>query len=127
MKRLTTYTEWLFATARTKFLLALGLFVLPVSIMAQEDDDDEETVYEISPFIVEEGSESGYIATQTLAGTRLRSSLQDVGASVQVITTEFLDDIAATESNDLLLFTTSTETTGLGGNFSGGDARQGSQ
>lgn len=120
---MTRYTQWLYAAARSSFILALGFIILPVNIFAQEDDDDEkEDIYEISPFVIQEGEESGYIATQTLAGTRLRSSLQDIGASVQVITTEFLDDIAATDSNDLLLFTTSTETAGLGGNFSGGNA-----
>lgn len=94
----------------------------PFILVAQEDEDEEDEIFEISPFVIQEGDESGYIASSTLAGTRLRSSLQDIGASVQVITTEFLDDIGATDSNDLLLFTTSTETTGLGGNFSGGNA-----
>ncbi len=125
MKLTTTQLNWLLAYFRAEFLLVFGLLLLPLSIQAQEDDEEEgEDIFEISPFVVEEGSETGYIATQTLAGTRLRSSLQDIGASVQVITTEFLDDIGATESNDLLLFTTSTETAGLGGNFSGGEARQ---
>ncbi|MCB1124291.1 MAG: hypothetical protein KJT03_22255, partial [Verrucomicrobiae bacterium] len=99
-------------------LLSASLFPFP-GAMAQEAADDD--VFEISPFVITEEEDNGYIATQTLAGTRLRSSLQDIGASVQVITTEFLSDIGATESNDLLLFTTSTETYGLGGNFSGGE------
>ncbi|MCB1121973.1 MAG: TonB-dependent receptor plug domain-containing protein, partial [Verrucomicrobiae bacterium] len=101
------------------------MILAPVGLLGQEDDEkEEEDVYEISPFVVQEEQNTGYIATSTLAGTRLRSSLQDIGASVQVITTEFLDDIGATESTDLLLFTTATETAGLGGNFSGGEARQ---
>ncbi|MCB1123742.1 MAG: hypothetical protein KJT03_19465, partial [Verrucomicrobiae bacterium] len=107
------YPTWL------ALISVLGPFT---EVSAQEAANDE--VYEISPFVITEEEDTGYIATQTLAGTRLRSSLQDIGASVQVITTEFLSDIGATESNDLLLFTTATETFGLGGNFSGGDSRQ---
>lgn len=113
--------NWLLKPSDLILLLSLSLLVIPLN--AQEDEEDnEDDVYEISPFVVQDEGDTGYIATSTLAGTRLRSSLQDIGASVQVITTEFLDDIGATESNDLLLFTTSTETTGLGGNFSGGNA-----
>ena len=102
--------------------MAWGLLSLPIFIFAQEEEEDD--IYEISPFVVLDEEDSGYIATQTLAGTRLRSNLSDIGASVQVLTSEFLDDIAATESTDLLLFTTSTEVAGLGGNFSGGNAQQ---
>ncbi len=103
-------------------LMVFGGWSLPIFTFAQEDEEDD--IYEISPFVVLDEEDSGYIATQTLAGTRLRSNLSDIGASVQVLTSEFLDDIAATESTDLLLFTTSTEIAGLGGNFSGGAARQ---
>ena len=78
-----------------RLLPSLGLILVPPSILAQEDDDEavSEEIYEITPFVVQEGSETGYVATQTLAGTRLRSSLQDIGASVQVLTTEFLDGL----------------------------------
>ena len=124
MKPTNAYKDWLLALFRHGYLAVFSLFILPLGLLAQEDDDEDDQIYEISPFTITEEEESGYIATQTLAGTRLRSKLTDIGASVQVITTEFLDDIGATESNDLLLFTTSTETTGLGGNFSGGDSRQ---
>ena len=103
-------------------LMVWGCLSLPIFTFAQEEEEDD--IYEISPFVVLDEEDSGYIATQTLAGTRLRSNLADIGASVQVLTSEFLDDIGATESTDLLLFTTSTEIAGLGGNYSGGDSRQ---
>ena len=106
--------------------MAFGICGLPIFSYAQEEQEEaaEDEIYEISPFVVLDEEDEGYIATQTLAGTRLRSNLADIGASVQVLTSEFLDDIAATESTDLLLFTTSTEIAGLGGNFSGGNAQQ---
>ena len=79
---MTSYSKRLLPTVRSRCLTALALLILPIGAFAQEDDEDED-IYEISPFVIQEGEESGYIATSTLAGTRLRSSLQDIGASVQ--------------------------------------------
>ncbi|MDA1069761.1 MAG: TonB-dependent receptor plug domain-containing protein, partial [Verrucomicrobia bacterium] len=44
-----------------------------------------------------------------------------MGSSIQVVTQEFMNDIAATNINDLLQYTTSTETAGISGNFTGAD------
>ncbi|MEX0321304.1 MAG: hypothetical protein AB3N63_04055 [Puniceicoccaceae bacterium] len=93
-----------------------GLLLSPIAY-AQDEEDEE--VIELSPFVVETQSDEGYMATQTLAGTRLRTSLEDVGASIQILTEDFLDDIGAVDAEDYLLFTTNTETFGLGGNFTG--------
>ncbi len=81
---------------------------------------DESVV--LSPFEVLGERDTGYAATDTLAGTRLRTPLRDVAASISVITKDLLDDLAATSMADLLVYTTSTEVTGIGGNFSGSSA-----
>ena len=78
-----------------------------------------EEVINLSPFLVETGNDTGYLATSTLAGTRLNTSLKDVGAAVSVYTEEFLADIAVTNIEDILTYTTSTEGGGINGNFSG--------
>jgi outer membrane receptor protein involved in Fe transport len=78
----------------------------------------EETV-EISPFIVSGERDTGYSATDSLAGTRLRTSLKDIAASISVVTKDFLDDVGATGMAELLVYTTGTEVVGVGGNFSG--------
>jgi hypothetical protein len=77
-----------------------------------------ETV-ELSPFIVATTVERGYLATNTLAGTRLNTELKDVGAAVSVYTPEFLEDIAATTLENILTYTTATEGGGISGNFAG--------
>ena len=46
----------------------------------------EENIYELSPFSVEAESNAGYMASQTLAGTRLNTSLEDVGSAIRVAT-----------------------------------------
>ena len=51
-----------------------------------------ETV-QLSPFEVAAEKDDGYKATSTLAGTRLRTELRDVAASISVITKDFMQDI----------------------------------
>ena len=78
----------------------------------------------LSPFTVQSDRDTGYQATSTLAGTRLNTPIADLGASISVYTKEFLDDIGATNANELLIYATGMEAGGPGGNFSnaaGGD------
>ena len=75
----------------------------------------------LTPFVVEESEDRGYAATSTLAGTRLRTDLRDVGAAISVVTAQFLADTASTNVRDLLVYTTNTEAGGFEGNFSGVD------
>ncbi len=76
-------------------------------------------VLKLSPFVVESTQDVGYLATSTLAGTRLNTSLKDVGAAVSVYTEEFLADIGVQNIEDILAYTASTEGGGMNGNFSG--------
>jgi outer membrane receptor protein involved in Fe transport len=74
----------------------------------------------LSPFEVEATEATGYQARSTLAGTRIRTSLEDVAASIQVVTKEFLQDTNSARIDELLVYTTGTEVAGPGGNFSSG-------
>ncbi len=86
---------------------------------AQTEDEGENEVFVLSPFVVDASDDNGYYATNTLAGTRLRTNLRDVGAAVSVVTADFMDDLGLTDLESLLLYTTSTEVAGLGGSFTG--------
>ncbi len=88
-------------------------------ILAQ--DDEEEEVFELSPFTVDASGDEGYRATTTLAGTRLNTQLRDVGAAISVMTSEFFEDTGATDSQTLLSYALNTETSGAQGNFVGGN------
>jgi len=72
----------------------------------------EEEVVRLNPFEVSASHDVGYQATETLAGTRIRTNLADVSASISVITKEFLDDIGANNSGSLLNYTTNTQVAG---------------
>ena len=79
---------------------------------------DERTV-ELSPFVVNSARDTGYHATSTLAGTRLNAPLKDLGAAISIYPREFLEDIGATNSGELLQYATAMEAAGPGGNFAG--------
>lgn len=78
----------------------------------------------MSPFEVRASSDTGYQASETLAGNRLNTNLRDLGNAVSVINSQFLQDIGATNAEDLLTYTTSSEVSSIRGNFAGfGDGR----
>ena len=56
----------------------------------------------LSPFEVRTDKDTGYTATNTLAGSRLNTSLRDTPASISVFTKEFLDDIGAINVTEAL-------------------------
>lgn len=98
-------------------LCGAALLVAPLAI-AQDDEEDDE-IFELSPFTVEGSEDQGYRATSTMAGSRIRTDLKDVGSAISVITEEFLRDTGAVDNASLLQYTTSTEVGGIGGNFAG--------
>ncbi|PTY04801.1 hypothetical protein DB347_19040 [Opitutaceae bacterium EW11] len=77
----------------------------------------EETI-ELSPFIVNatEGQDS-YAVKETLAGSRVRTDVKDLGSAITVVTGKLLRDISANNAESLLQYTTNTEVGGLYGNF----------
>lgn len=74
---------------------------------------------ELSPFVVEASEDEGYSAKESLASTRVRTELKDVGSAISVITQKFLKDTNSKNSADLLVYTTGTEVAAQGGNFVG--------
>lgn len=112
--------HYLKAFASTLFLYAVTI------VCAQADDSkgDETTV--LSPFVVSTETDRGYAATQTLAGTRLRTDLRDTPVSLTVLTEDLLNDIAATGLDSLVDFVPNTSTFALGnGDDSGNSSKVG--
>lgn len=108
--------------------LLLGLFSMPAHAQPapattpaplEDKEDKQDTVVELSPFVVTSSEAVGYQATSTLAGTRLNTDIKDIGAAVSVYTQEFLEDIGVNKLQDILTYTASTEAAGPSGNFSG--------
>ena len=66
-----------------------------------------EGIIKLSPFILSDKSVSGYAATETLSGTRLRTDLRDVSASLSILTPEFIQDLGITSFEQALTYTPS--------------------
>ncbi|MDA1067233.1 MAG: hypothetical protein O3C43_12095 [Verrucomicrobia bacterium] len=79
-------------------LVPIG-FLASAAVFAQEDDAD---IFELSPFTIQ--PEEGWVATETLAGTRLRTNFKDVAAQVEVFTMEFMQDYAINSLEESLIY-----------------------
>ena len=87
-----------------------------VQLHAQSEREDED-VFDLSTFVISEEETIGYQATTTLAGSRLKTNLRDVGAAVSVVTKEIFDDTGATDASTILSYMANTEVSGPNGNF----------
>ncbi len=91
------------ATAFLAPALAAAQAVSPKPATAGED------AVVLSPFVVDSSSDRGYQATSTLAGSRLKTDLKDIAASVTVLTEEFMNDLAANDVATALAFVSGAE------------------
>lgn len=99
-------------------LTSLNAQVAPAASAPGGNVRDPDDPIQLSPFTVTDSGDSGYLATETLAGTRIKTSLRDVGATVSIVTKQFLEDTGIKNASELLIHTAGTETGGPGGNFS---------
>ena len=66
-------------------------------------------VLTLTPFSVTADADTGYIARDSLAGSRLNTSLKDTAASLSVMTKEFLEDIGATTLEEAMAYSTNSQ------------------
>lgn len=103
-----------FLTRTAAWIAAFGAPLAGPQVAGQTDGmspatrQADDTVV-LSPFTVETDNDTGYFAENTLAGSRLNSSLRDTAASVSVFTREFLDDVAITDISELVRYSVNTE------------------
>ena len=91
------------------FLLAFALFLSGPTWAQDTEADDEDNIYELSPFEIDASNDIGYYAENTLAGSRLRTNLADLAASISVITMEQMEDTASVDINDVFRYEANTE------------------
>lgn len=84
---------------------ALGQSTAPVSSTPSAASG----AFVLTPFEVSSDKDNGYAATETLAGTRMRTSLRDVGASLSILTPEFLRDLGVNSFEQALIYTPSVD------------------
>ncbi len=73
----------------------LGILLASGAAAQDDTDESEDEVYSLSPFVVDASGDTGYTAVSTLAGGRLATRIEDTPSSLQALTAEFLEDVAA--------------------------------
>ncbi|MSU51603.1 MAG: TonB-dependent receptor [Opitutus sp.] len=68
---------------------------------AQTNRPASEEIVRLSEFTVAETADRSYVASESVTGTRVRTPIKDLTFTVNVITSEFLQDFAYFEINDL--------------------------
>ncbi|MDQ8201025.1 hypothetical protein QEH56_22860 [Pelagicoccus enzymogenes] len=79
---------------------------LPQSLLAQ---DEEEEIFELSPFEVT--ADEGWRASETLAGSRMRTNYTDVATQIEALTTDFMDDYGLNNLEEAAMYTVNVEGT----------------
>lgn len=98
------------------FRYCFGMIILPSCLtLAQTSpnatgrDSDATDVLVLSPFVVDSSADEGYSSSVSTSGSRLRTDLKDVAASVTVLTNEFMDDLAANDIAAAMAFVAGAE------------------
>src|SRR4051812_19935845 len=87
-------------------------------IPAASGSSSDDASIELSPFQVSESQNRGYQATSAMSGTRLNTKLEDLAASLSVVTKQQIEDTASVDINDVFKYELSTEGTTQWTNFS---------
>lgn len=95
-------------------LVTCALCATTVSLLTfaqEEEKNDDDDVYTLSPFEISTTENEGYRANSTLAGSRINTNLKDVAAAISIVTEDFIDDVGAVDLNDILVYMANTEST----------------
>ncbi|MDA0348894.1 MAG: TonB-dependent receptor plug domain-containing protein [Verrucomicrobia bacterium] len=83
--------------------ILLSGFLMPAA-SAQNDEEEENDIYVLSPFEIDESTDSGYFATNAISGTRVSAAIQDIPLSIEVLTSEFIEDTGSTDLRESLRY-----------------------
>lgn len=104
------------SSIRSAAHLALWIALIsPASVRAQAPASETQETLTLSPFVVTSGPGDGYRATNAISGTRFNTSLLDIPKPVEVITAEFIKDLAATQLTNVLQYASGVSQTGAPG------------
>lgn len=97
------------------FLISALVPTLPAQVRREAGDDTPPI--SLPEFTVRAEGDNGYLASESVTGTRVATAIKDLTFNVNVITSEFLDDFAFFEIDDDYGFTSSLNSFDQGGNY----------
>ena len=90
-------------------VLVFALLPFPALGQTAPASSEEKSAVQLSPFLVSSSGDESYRAANTLAGTRMNTSLFMTPSAVSVLTAEFLEDVGATRTEDFLRYSVSSD------------------
>ena len=84
-------------------------FAQPAPAPAAPTSAAAEDAIQLTPFTVTSDKDVGYQAANTLAGSRMNTSLRDTAASLSILTEEFIKDIGALDLTQAIAFGNNVE------------------
>jgi outer membrane receptor protein involved in Fe transport len=111
-------------TLKPLLSLMVGPTLVFTSVSFAQEEAAVDEIVELSQFVIRADEDTGYRAASTLAGTRLRTPLKDVGSSITVLTSELFADTGATDAETILGYATGMEVHGVQGNFADGPGQR---
>ena len=85
-------------------LFSLTGCLLPFSLHGQDEGEEAEEVFDLSPFEVSTEGDKGYYASNTITGSRISVPIQDIPLTIEVLTSEFIEDTGATDLRSSLKY-----------------------
>lgn len=112
-----------------RLFLTLHAVLLGATAFAQTAADStaparDETPLELSPFVVNTSRDRGYMANNTLSGTRTNTDIKDVANPIDIFTQELIRDLAVQDIQDLVGFANGVEPNAAGDLNSDGQERE---
>ncbi len=89
-------------------LALLSLVTVRVTAQTAPVKDSAEDAVVLSPFSVTETRDTGYSATNSISATRFASNIRELPISIQVVTENFLQDLAQNGLENMLAYVSGT-------------------
>ncbi len=104
---------------RTRQLAAFSLLLNLAGLFAQTPSNPRSNsdAVELSPFEVSSSAVRGYVASETMTGSRVKTPIVDLPYSVNVMTSEFLEDFGIYDLLDNVTHISGFTGLDIGGNF----------
>lgn len=98
-------------------LLAQSIAPAALSAPAPTDKKPAEEVVTLNEFSVSANQEHGYVASETMSGSRINTKIIDLPYSTVNLTNEFFEDFGILELNESLTYIGGLTNLGIGGTF----------
>lgn len=111
--RLTSGASHLSVSSRLS--LAALAFALVHSAVAQTaapaapSNPPEDETYVLSPFTINAEKETGWVATESLSGSRMKTQIKDLAQPIEVMTMDFMQDLGVNNFEQALIYSTNIE------------------